>query len=509
MLSALILAAAVANLNLSVANVALPTIGHDLDASQSALNLVAVAYSLGLAGSVLYLGALGDRHGRKGILLVGMLVSIPACLAAAFAPSIEVLMVARVVGGVAAGAAYPTTLALITALWSGAKRTRAIALWSGLGGAISALGPLSAGWMLEVAWWGAVFLMTLPLAVVAIVIVIVVVPARVEESAEPVDNLGGVLSIAMVVPLVLAISLAATPGASGIALILGVVGIAAAVLFVLRQRRARTPLYDLRIAGRRTFWVAAVAGILVFGSLMGAMYIGQLYLQNVLGYTGLQAGLAVLPAAALLVVGAPLSASIVSKRGSRTAMLIGISLCLLGFISMLLLWNLTTGYAMVCLSYALIGLGVGVAGPPASHSLTDAVPVHRAGMASGTADLQRDLGGALMQSILGALLTASYAGAIARHVSDAPAGVRAEVTNDIQAQLQKSFDGALVIAQRYPDHADAIMRAARESFLSGADWAYLCGIITMVVGFALVFVLYPRRARELDLVASYAKGTVD
>ena len=165
MLTALILVAGVANLNLSVANVALPDIGKHFDSSQTSLDLIAVGYSLGLAASVLYLGALGDRYGRKLMLLLGMGLSVPACLLASFAPSDEVLFVARVLGGLSAGMAYPTTLALIAALWSGAGRTKSIALWSALGGAIASLGPLVAGALLEVSSWGSVFLVTLPLVV--------------------------------------------------------------------------------------------------------------------------------------------------------------------------------------------------------------------------------------------------------------------------------------------------------------------------------------------------------
>ena len=144
-LLALILVAAVANLNLAVANVALPDIGKAFDASQTSLDLIAVGYSLGLAASVLWLGALGDRYGRKMMLILGVLLSIPACLLAAYAPNEYVLFLARLMGGFAAGMAYPTTLALITALWAGQPRTKSIALWSALGGAISALGPLVAG----------------------------------------------------------------------------------------------------------------------------------------------------------------------------------------------------------------------------------------------------------------------------------------------------------------------------------------------------------------------------
>ena len=142
-LLSLILVAAVANLNLAVANVALPEIGEAFDSSQTTLNLVAVGYSLGLAASVLYLGAVGDRYGRKLLLLAGVVLSVPACVLAAYSPNDTVLVAARVLGGLSAGMAYPTTLALITALWSGPGRTRSIALWSALGGGISALGPVS------------------------------------------------------------------------------------------------------------------------------------------------------------------------------------------------------------------------------------------------------------------------------------------------------------------------------------------------------------------------------
>src|SRR6476646_6630640 len=147
-LAALIVVAAVANLNLSVANVALPDIGEAFDSSQTTLNLIAVGYSLGLAASVLWFGALGDRYGRKLMIVLGMGLSIPASLLAGFAPSDEVLFLARVGGGLAAGMAYPTTLALVTALWSGQARTKAIALWSALGGGFAALGPLVSGALL-------------------------------------------------------------------------------------------------------------------------------------------------------------------------------------------------------------------------------------------------------------------------------------------------------------------------------------------------------------------------
>jgi MFS transporter, DHA2 family, multidrug resistance protein len=500
-LLALILVAAVANLNLAVANVALPDIGKAFDSTQTTLNLIAVGYSLGLAASVLYLGALGDRYGRKLMLILGVGLSVPACLLAAFAWSDTVLVLARILGGLSAGMAYPTTLALITALWSGPGRTKAIALWSALGGAISALGPLCAGWLLGHFWWGSVFLLTLPLAVVALLLAIRLVPSGVNETVDPVDNLGGIVSIVLVAALVLAINFAAVPDMGTIAIGLGVIALAALVAFVIRQRRARFPLYDLEVARRRIFWVAAAAGVIVFGSLMGAMFIGQQFLQNVLAYSPLEAGAAILPAIACMVVVAPRSAKLVEARGARITLLVGYVFCLLGFVTMLLLWEDGISYWKVGLGYAFIGIGVGFAGTPASHSLTGSVPVKRAGMASGTADLQRDLGGAIMQSILGALLASGYASAFGDLIASSPDA--SKVTDDVQSQLQKSFASAAGTAEQFPQYATQITTAARESFVSGADWAYGAGVIAIVLGAVLVFFVFPRKPDEDRLLAEY------
>ena len=498
-LVSLILVAAVANLNLAVANVALPDIGKAFDSSQTTLDLIAVGYSLGLAASVLYFGAVGDRYGRKLLLLAGVALSLPACLLAAWAPTDSVLVAARILGGVSAGMAYPTTLALITALWSGPARTKSIALWSALGGAISALGPLLSGLLLEYFWWGSVFLLTLPLALVAFALALVFVPSHVNETSERVDHPGGILSVVLVGSLILAINFAPVPNKGALVLGLAAVALAGAVAFYIRQRRAANPLYDLHVAARRVFWAAALAGIIVFGSLMAAMFVGQQFLQNVLGYSTFEAGLSILPAALCMVVVAPRSAKLVEAYGARFTLLLGYVFCLLGFLTMLLLWKDGIPYWKVGLGYALVGIGVGFAGTPASHSLTGSVPVSRAGMASGTADLQRDLGGAIMQSILGALLTAGYAAAAAAAI----AGSSKEVNDSVQNQLTKSFAGAQAVAHQYPQYASAITAGAKTSFLQGDQWAYTAGIVAVLLGAAVVFFFFPRREEEERLLAAY------
>jgi MFS family permease len=500
-LAALILVAGVANLNLSVANVALPDIGRHFDSSQTTLDLIAVGYSLGLAASVLYLGAIGDRYGRKKLLLLGMALSVPACLLAAFAPSDVVLFGARLLGGLSAGMAYPTTLALITALWSGPGRTKSIALWSALGGAIASLGPLVAGALLEQFDWGSVFVITLPLVAIALPLAWSVVPAGVNETTEPVDNLGGVLSVVLVAALILAINFAPVPSRGTLTLGLAAVALAALAAFLIRQRRAANPLYDLAVAGRRIFWVAACAGIIVFGALMGAAFVSQQYLQNVLGYSTLGAGAAFLPTIVFMVLVAPRSAKLVEERGARFTLLCGYVFLLLAFATMLLLWRADSPYWHIGLAYAFIGIGVGFAGTPASHSLTGAVPVRRAGMASGTADLQRDLGGAIMQSIFGALLTAGYAAAASAAIASAPSS--AQINDSVANQLTKSFAGAEAIAQQYPQYADQITAAARQSFLDGDQWAYSAGLVAVLLGAVLVWFLFPSRERELELLAEY------
>ena len=499
-LASLILVAAVANLNLAVANVALPDIGKHFGSSQTTLDLIAVGYSLGLACSVLWFGAIGDRYGRKTMAVGGTILAIPFSLVAAFAPSDTVLGIARVGGGLAAGMAYPTTLALITALWSGASRTRAIALWSGLGAAISALGPLSAGFLLQHFSWGSVFLLTLPLAVIAIVMAWKLVPAHVNETSGQVDNLGGILSVVLVGAAILSINFAPVPNKLTVTLVLAGVSLTALVLFYLRQRRAANPLYDLMVAARPTFWVGALAGIIVFGSLMGAMFVGQQFLQNVLGYSTLGAGAAILPAALCMVLVAPRSAKLTEAHGTRVCIQIGQVIVLLGFLAMLLLWKENIPYWKVALAYALIGIGVGLAGPPTSNTLTRSTPVTRVGMASGTADLQRDLGGAIMQSILGALLTAGYAAAAGAAI----AASGTNVTASVQEELTKSFSSAADVAKQYPQHSQQIISGAKTSFLQGQHWAYAAGLIAVALGAALVFFFFPKRDDERRLIAGYS-----
>jgi hypothetical protein len=300
----------------------------------------------------------------------------------------------------------------------------------------------------------------------------------------------------------MSISLAPQPQQRSTAAVLALVALVAGVLFVRRQRRTDHPLYDLEVASRRIFWVAALGGIIVFGSLMGAMFVGQQYLQNVLGYSTLEAGASIVPAALVMLVVAPRSAKMVEALGARTTLLTGYACCFAGFLVMLVFWTDDAGIGAVGAAYVLVGAGVGFAGTPASHSLTSSVPVRRAGMASGTADLQRDLGGAILQSVLGALLTAGYAVAFSSAIAASPQAD--QISADTQTELLRSFSSAEATASRYPEYAEQIDAAAKQAFTQGQNWAYLAGAVAIALGAVLVATMFPRRDREQELLAEYA-----
>lgn len=501
-LTALVLTAAICNLTLAGATVALPQIATDFNASQTTLNLIALGTGLGMAMTVLYAGAIADRYGRVRVLCIGLIALLVTGTAAALAPSAETLMAARVLTGMAAGMAFPTTLALITALWTdGAARGRAIALWTAICAGATVGGSILSGALVDTVGWRIALGAPVPLALVALVLAARTVPRGVEESSEPVDHLGGVVSVVAVAALVLGVEVVFAPGEASTG---GLLLLAAATLlavFFARQRAAASPLYDLQVARRRLFWVPAVAGALAFGALEGAMFVGQQYLQNILGYDAMQAGLALLPAAAaLLLCGAP--ASILVSRGVRPSMTLGYVL-LAGAFAAMLAWTADTPSWLVALAFALVGGGASFVMTAASRSLMTSTPVRRAGMASATTDLQTDLGGAILQALLGAVLAGGFARVFGDLINSSPAGTT--IGADVARALQASYASALHVASDNPAYADRIIEAARISFVDGAWAAYLVGGIAIALGLLVVLLGLPSPTEEQRLRERYAR----
>ena len=204
-----------------------------------------------------------------------------------------------------------------------------------------------------------------------------------------------------------------------------------------------------------------------------------------------------------MVIVAPYSSTLIERHGSRNTLLLGFIVCMAGFSVMLFGWNIHTPMGIVILSYVLIGIGVGFAGTPASHALTDSVPVTKVGMASGTSDLQRDLGGSIFQAILGTFLTLGYAAAFAKQVTASPEA--SQVSAATQSELASSYAGATKVSEQFPQYQSAIISAAQESFLQGAGWAFAAGALFIVIGALLVFFAYPSKQNAIDLFAEYQK----
>lgn len=502
MLLALVTGAIVANINLGIANVALPTIGADLDVDQDQLTLIADAFALGLASTVLYLGAVGDRYGRKLLFVLGAILTVPTAFLAAYAPNGETLALARLLSGIAAALLFPTTLSLISSLYRGGARVRAIALWSGVGGGFAALGPVLGGWMLERYWWGSVFLITVPIVIVVLIVGLLVLPWRSGEDTFRIDHLGGILSVLGVGGLILSIE-TLDSGITATWLLTAGVAVVALVAFFWWQSRAPRPLVDLHLARHRTFWVAFVAGAITFGSLIGAMFIGQQFTQNVLGYSTLTAALVVIPAAILSAIGGQAAGAVINRSGGRPSLLAGLLSVALAFTVMLVFWRVGAWVGWVLTAYALIGLGVGLAATPASRALMGSVPPARAGMGSGFLDLTRDFGGAVLQALMGGVLAASYATRIRADLSNLPANEASQVSESTAAALTGSFTSAEQAASGYsPSVQEQVVSAASAAFTAGKSWAILIVLVLTILGFLLVWFLFPRKAAEEEYYAS-------
>lgn len=496
-LAALILGAVVANMNLGIANVALPSIGRDLDASQTQITAIANAFTLALAASVLYLGAIGDKYGRKKLFLAGAALSVPGALLSAFAPNAESLMAARFVSGLAAGMLFPVTLSMVTALFRGAAQTRAVALWTGIGVGFAALGPLIGGALLTEFWWGSVFLITIPLALLDLILGWRVLPWRAGEDADSVDHVSGVLSVVMVGSLIIALQFL-PQGINPVLVGLFALAAVGLILFLRRQRSARVerPLVDLEAISVPTFWVSAVAGTISFGCLMGALFIGQQFTQNVLGYSPLKAALVNFPCALMMFVASVLAGRLMLARGSRVTFALGLAVISLGLADMFLLWGETSPLWHIVLGYSLIGLGVGSAATPASHSLMASLTVSRAGLGSAFTDLSRDFGGAVMNAVMGSMLAIVYGQSITRTIAGLPAEQQSALTGEITDRLVSGFTGAEQVAQEYPAQQSEIIGAAAQAFTEGKTWSLLIACLLTLIALGLVLLRYPSKAQE-------------
>jgi EmrB/QacA subfamily drug resistance transporter len=469
----------------TILNVTLPTLARDLEATGSELQWMVDAYILVFAGLLLTMGAVGDRFGRKLALNVGLVVFVAASAASAFAGSPAVLIASRAAMGIGAALIMPATLSIITNIFPPKERGRAIGVWAGVAGLGVVLGPVIGGWLLEHFWWGSVFLVNLPVVALAIGAGWPLVPESRDPNATPLDPIGAALSITGLVMLVYGIIQAPEHGWTD-RRILGAFGIAAvlAVAFIWWERRIQHPMLPIEFFGNPRFSAASGAIAMAFFALFGPVFLLTQHLQFVLGYTPLQAGVRILPIAALIVA-APLAARLTERLGTKLVVAAGL-LLVASSLWLLSTVELSDGYGLVAASLALLGTGMGFTMAPATESIMGSLPLAKAGVGSAMNDTTRQVGGALGVAVLGSILASGYGAAIEPTLRSAPPQV-AQTASD-------SIGAATTIAAQLGPHGQGLLEAARAAFIHGMGDALQVGAGVAALAALLVLLFLPARA---------------
>jgi len=470
----------------TILNVALPTLVEDLGATASQQQWIVDTYVLVFASLLLTGGMLADRFGRRGVLQAGLVVFGLGSAAAAFAGSSGALIAARAVMGIGGAAIMPATLSILTNVFTDAQeRARAIGVWAGVAGLGIAIGPVTGGWLLEHFWWGSVFLVNLPVVALAILAGWPLLPNSRDPSATPLDPIGAALSITALVALVYGIIQAPEHGWTD-PLILGAFAVAAvlAVAFIWWERHIQHPMLPMEFFRDPRFSAASGAIAMVFFALFGSVFLLTQHLQFVLGYTPLQAGVRILPLAALIVA-APVSARLVERIGTKLVVVAGL-LIVAGALWLLSTVQLTDGYGLVAAALALLGTGMGFTMAPATESIMGSLPLANAGVGSAMNDTTRQIGGALGVAVLGSILAASYGVAIQPALRGAPPQL-AQTAGD-------SIGAATTIATQLGPQGQGLLEAARSAFIQGMGDAVQVGAGAAAFAALLVLLFLPARA---------------
>jgi EmrB/QacA subfamily drug resistance transporter len=471
----------IANVSL---NVALPALARDLDASGSALQWIVDSYALVFAGLLFTAGTLGDRFGRKRALQVGLVVFLAGAAVATVAPSAAVVIVARVVMGAAAAFVMPSTLSILTTVFPAHERGKAISTWAGVAAGGAAIGPVASGLLLEHFWWGSVFLINVPLIVLALVVGRRLVPESRDPEEGTLDAPGAGLSIVGVGLLVFAIIEGPHAGwASGRTL--GTLAGAALALgaFLWRERTARRPMLDLGLFRDRRFSVGSAGIGLTYFAMFGATFLVPQHLQLVLGHTPLASGLLFLPVPFVILTVAPQVPRFVERYGPARVIPVGMGLVVVG---LLVLSRLEVGspLAMVFLVLVPMAAGVAITGTPLTTLVMASVPLGRAGVGSAMNDTSRELGGALGVAVLGSVVGTRFTSSLDPALAGLPAGA--------EAAAHGGLAGALGVAERLPGPAGAeLADAARAAFVDGLSSAALVAAGLVLVAAVAARLLLP------------------
>lgn len=454
-MAVLVLAVLLLAVDATVLSLAVPSLAEDLDPSATQLLWIVDVYSFALAGLLVTMGNLGDRIGRKRLLLIGAAGFGAASLFAAFAPTAAWLIAARALLGVAGATLMPSTLSLIRTMFPDARqRTTAIAVWGGAATAGAAAGPLVGGILLQHFWWGSVFVINLPVMILLLVTGAWLLPESRSQSA-PLDVLGAVLSVATIIPAVYAIKLLANEGIDVTVAVGAALATACGSLFVARQRRAAAPLLDLGLFRSKAFSGAVAANVLAIFALSGLMFYLSQYLQLVRGLRPLVAGVAQSPMTLASLFTAFLAGWLVARLGRGRVIGAGLA-CAAAGVATVAAAEVVPGYGWLAAGLAVTGFGVGLALTVTTDAVVSAVPAERAGAAAAVSETGYELGAALGIALLGSLHTALYRG----HLT-LPTGV----ADDIAERARESLASAMTAAAgAAPSSSEAIIDASRSAF---------------------------------------------
>lgn len=478
-------------------NVAQPQLAVTFDASQNEVLWMINTYTITLAALLLPLGAVGDRWGRKPVLLVGLLIFGIANGAAALAQSAEVMLAARLFSGVGAAMIMPVTLSVITSTFPDAERSKAIGAWTAVAGGGGILGMYLSALLVDVANWRWLFILPIALVVVAAVIGARAVPNSRERPTHGFDIVGALTSVVAAVGFTYALHEGPERGWTAPASLISLVAaVVATIIFVIWELRTPAPLLNVRNFRSRGLSSGSTLLLVLFGVQAGVSLVLYPFFQVVLGWTGLISTLAMMPMALLMMMSSGLAPRVAAVVGARATMATGVLLSGVGLALMAMLVSVDGGYLTVLPGLIAMGLGTGLAMTPSTEAITSSLPREQQGVASALNDLTREFGAALGIAFLGALLTAGYRAAIEPQLDGVPDAIAADARDGVANAVAAGADAG--------EHADRLISAAQESFVTGWQQAMWVGTAVMGVLFVYVILRGPQR-----LVPALAEDEAD
>ena len=492
-LAVLCISLLIVNIDNTVLNVVLPTLVRELNATSTQLQWIVDAYVIVFAGLLLVAGSVADRVGRKRTFLAGLVLFAAGSSWAAFSGSVGMLIAARASMGIGGALIMPSTLSIITTMFADrAERQRAIGFWAGTSGLGIALGPIIGGLLLAHFWWGSVFLINVPIALAGLALAISLVPDSKNPAAPRPDVTGALLSVAGLGLLLWSIIEAPARGwSSGLVIVTGVGGLVVLGGFAAWEATISHPMLNLRFFRHREFSAAiASVGLATLG-LFGALFVLTQFLQFDLGYTPLQAGVRVLPAAGAIALVAPLSAMLQRRIGTKLTAAAGLLIIGAG------LWQISMAttsstYLDTVAGMVMLGMGAGLAIPATTASVMGSVPTEHTGIGSATNGAFLQLGGALGVAIIGSLLSTRYQGRMTSALAPYHVPVAAMHT------ILGSVGGALEVASRVGGVlGPELSQTARAAFISGMDLGLTAaGAVAVAGGVVALATLPGRRSRD-------------